>query len=82
MQGNSIVRRHEDVRAEAALHEAALALMLSLWQVHRPAVMLVRHDVDEAMALADRVLVLDRDASLPRRSLLPNAATVGMQSGR
>lgn len=34
-------------------------LVLSLWQRHRPAVMMVTHDVDEAMALADRVLVLD-----------------------
>ena len=35
------------------------ALVLSLWRAHRPAVMMVTHDVDEAMALADRVLVLD-----------------------
>ncbi len=35
------------------------ALVLALWQAHRPAVMMVTHDVDEAMALADRVLVLD-----------------------
>src|SRR5690606_12873380 len=34
-------------------------LVLSLWQAHRPAVMMVTHDVDEAIALADRVLVLD-----------------------
>ena len=34
-------------------------LVLSLWRRHRPAVMMVTHDVDEAMALADRVLVLD-----------------------
>ncbi|MBO0852769.1 MAG: ABC transporter ATP-binding protein [Nocardia sp.] len=33
-------------------------LVLSLWQRHRPAVLLVTHDVDEALALADRVLVL------------------------
>jgi sulfonate transport system ATP-binding protein len=33
-------------------------LVLSLWQSHRPAVLLVTHDVDEAHALADRVLVL------------------------
>jgi sulfonate transport system ATP-binding protein len=35
------------------------ALVLELWRVHRPAVFLVTHDVEEAMALADRVLVLD-----------------------
>jgi sulfonate transport system ATP-binding protein len=33
-------------------------LVLSLWSRHRPAVLLVTHDVDEALALADRVLVL------------------------
>jgi sulfonate transport system ATP-binding protein len=34
-------------------------LVLALWRRHRPAVMMVTHDVDEAIALADRVLVLD-----------------------
>jgi len=33
-------------------------LVLRLWEAHRPAVLLVTHDVDEALALADRVLVL------------------------
>ena len=33
-------------------------LVLGLWDRHRPAVLLVTHDVDEALALADRVLVL------------------------
>jgi sulfonate transport system ATP-binding protein len=33
-------------------------LVLNLWQRHLPAVLLVTHDVDEALALADRVLVL------------------------
>lgn len=33
-------------------------LVLRLWERHRPAVLLVTHDVDEALALADRVLVL------------------------
>jgi sulfonate transport system ATP-binding protein len=35
-------------------------LVLSLWREHRPSVLLVTHDVDEAIALADRVLVLDK----------------------
>lgn len=35
-------------------------LVLSLWREHSPAVLLVTHDVDEAVALADRVLVLDK----------------------
>jgi sulfonate transport system ATP-binding protein len=33
-------------------------LVRELWQRHRPGVLLVTHDVDEALALADRVLVL------------------------
>ena len=33
-------------------------LVLRLWERHRPAVLLVTHDVDEALILADRVLVL------------------------
>jgi sulfonate transport system ATP-binding protein len=34
-------------------------LLRELYQRHRPAVLLVTHDVDEAVELADRVLVLD-----------------------
>ena len=33
-------------------------LVMALWRTHRPAVLLVTHDVDEAVTLADRVLVL------------------------
>ncbi len=52
------------------------ALVLDLWARHRPAALLVTHDVDEAVALADRVLVLaggrivldlPNDAARPRR---------------
>ncbi|MEU9453841.1 ABC transporter ATP-binding protein [Streptomyces sp. NPDC048277] len=35
-------------------------LLRELWKRHRPSVLLVTHDVDEAIALADRVLVLER----------------------
>lgn len=35
-------------------------LVLSLWRTHRPAVLIVTHDVEEAIALSDRVLVLDQ----------------------
>jgi sulfonate transport system ATP-binding protein len=35
-------------------------LLRELWSRHQPAVLLVTHDVDEAIGLADRVLVLDR----------------------
>jgi sulfonate transport system ATP-binding protein len=34
-------------------------LLRQLWQRHQPSVLLVTHDVDEAIVLADRVLVLD-----------------------
>jgi sulfonate transport system ATP-binding protein len=43
-----------DALTRIAMHN----LVLDLWQLHRPAVLLVTHDVDEALALADRVLVL------------------------
>jgi sulfonate transport system ATP-binding protein len=43
-----------DALTRIAMHR----LVLSLWDRHRPAVLLVTHDVDEALALADRVLVL------------------------
>src|SRR5918994_699710 len=36
------------------------SLVASLWRAHRPAVLLVTHDVDEALLLANRVLVLDQ----------------------
>jgi sulfonate transport system ATP-binding protein len=35
------------------------ALLRQLWDRHRPTVLLVTHDVDEAIILADRVLVLE-----------------------
>jgi sulfonate transport system ATP-binding protein len=38
-------------------------LVLELWRAHGPAVLLVTHDVDEALLLADRVVVL-RDGGL------------------
>ncbi|MCR6482081.1 ABC transporter ATP-binding protein [Amycolatopsis sp. OK19-0408] len=44
-----------DALTRIAMHE----LVLDLWRRHRPGVLLVTHDVDEALRLADRVLVLD-----------------------
>ncbi len=48
-------------------------LVGELWAAHQPAVLLVTHDVDEALLLADRVMVLrdgaiavDRQVELPR----------------
>jgi sulfonate transport system ATP-binding protein len=43
-----------DALTTIAMHQ----LVTRLWSQHRPAVLLVTHDVDEALALADRVLVL------------------------
>jgi sulfonate transport system ATP-binding protein len=43
-----------DALTRIAMHR----LVLRLWQRHQPAVLLVTHDVDEALVLADRVLVL------------------------
>jgi sulfonate transport system ATP-binding protein len=44
-----------DALTRLAMHR----LVGQLWAAHRPAVLLVTHDVDEALALADRILVLD-----------------------
>jgi sulfonate transport system ATP-binding protein len=43
-----------DALTRIAMHD----LVLELWSRYRPAILLVTHDVDEALALADRVLVL------------------------
>ncbi|GAA2000146.1 ABC transporter ATP-binding protein [Nocardiopsis rhodophaea] len=43
-----------DALTRAAMHD----LVLNLWKRHRPAVLIVTHDVDEALLLADRALVL------------------------
>jgi sulfonate transport system ATP-binding protein len=43
-----------DALTRIAMHD----LVLALWSIHRPAVLMVTHDVDEALALADRALVL------------------------
>ncbi|WP_326835981.1 ABC transporter ATP-binding protein [Amycolatopsis rhabdoformis] len=44
-----------DALTRLAMHR----LVERLWRTHEPAVLLVTHDVDEALLLADRVLVLD-----------------------
>jgi sulfonate transport system ATP-binding protein len=44
---------------DALTRLTAQSLVERLWVRHRPAVLLVTHDVDEALLLADRVLVLD-----------------------
>jgi sulfonate transport system ATP-binding protein len=54
------------------------SLVTQLWERHEPAILLVTHDVDEALALADRVLVLEDgqvarewQVSLPRATRSP-----------
>ena len=49
-----------DALTRIRMHE----LVLELWRAHGPAVLLVTHDVDEALLLADRLLVM-RDGRLP-----------------
>jgi sulfonate transport system ATP-binding protein len=44
-----------DALTRLQMHE----LVLGLWRRHRPAVLLITHDIDEAIALADRILVLE-----------------------
>ena len=54
-------------------------LVLSLWRNHAPAVLFITHDVDEAVALADRVLVLDQGKIVAEERIAlarPRAATV------
>jgi sulfonate transport system ATP-binding protein len=60
-------------------------LVAALWRTHRPAVLLVTHDVDEALLLADRALVLDQGRialdlrialERPRRHADPGFATL------
>ncbi|MDL5160121.1 ABC transporter ATP-binding protein [Actinomycetospora termitidis] len=45
---------------DALTRLTARGLVDELWQRHRCAVLLVTHDVEEALVLADRVLVMDR----------------------
>ena len=44
---------------DALTRIGAQELVSDLWRRHRPAVLLVTHDVEEALLLADRVLVID-----------------------
>jgi sulfonate transport system ATP-binding protein len=61
---------------DALTRISAQDLVSTLWRRHRPAVLLVTHDVEEALMLADRTLLLDDgriahderfDAPRPRR---------------
>jgi aliphatic sulfonates family ABC transporter substrate-binding protein len=45
---------------DALTRSSAQGLVVELWERHRPAVLLVTHDVDEALLLADRVVLIDQ----------------------
>jgi sulfonate transport system ATP-binding protein len=60
-------------------------LVTELWRAHAPTTLIVTHDVDEAVLLADRALVLDRgriaadiaiDLPRPRRHAHPQFAAL------
>ena len=51
------------------------ALVRQLWERHHPAVIMVTHDVDEAMMLADRVVVM-------KDGTIAHDATVGVPHPR
>ncbi|MCO5089737.1 ABC transporter ATP-binding protein [Bosea sp. (in: a-proteobacteria)] len=65
----------------------AQALVGELWQRHRCAVLLVTHDVEEALLLADRVLVMkdgviahEVKVALPRPRRVDDAALPGLRA--
>jgi sulfonate transport system ATP-binding protein len=55
-----------DALTRISMHD----LVLRLWARHRPAVLMVTHDVDEALALADRALVL-KDGRIAKELAVP-----------
>ena len=48
-------------------------MLLSLWQEMRPTILMVTHDVDEAVFLADRVVVMR-----PRPGRVHETMTIGL----
>ncbi len=75
-----------DMVTRAGLHQQ----LLSLWQARRPTILMVTHDVDEAVLLADRVVVMrpnpgriaaiiENDLARPRDRLSPGFERVHRQ---
>ncbi|MCW2597541.1 MAG: transporter ATP-binding protein [Jatrophihabitans sp.] len=71
---------------DALTRITAQQLVADLWAKHAPAVLLVTHDVDEALRLADRALVMaegrivhDVAVSLPRPRTLESSGYVGLR---
>ena len=76
-----------DLFTRSGLH----AHLLELWRAHRPTVLMVTHDVDEAVTLADRIVVMqpnpgriatiiDNGQARPRDRLSPAFESVQRQS--
>src|SRR5205085_5460038 len=53
------------------------ALLGELWRRHRPAVLLVTHDVDEALLLAHRAVVLSRSTADSQAGASPPRPSAG-----
>ncbi len=62
-----------DSFTRASLHET----LLSLWQELRPTILIVTHDVDEAVSLADRIVVMR-----PRPGRVQETMTIGLPRPR
>ncbi len=62
-----------DAFTRASLHE----LLLALWQDLRPTILMVTHDVDEAVFLADRIVVMR-----PRPGRVHETMTIGLARPR
>ena len=62
-----------DTFTRASLHE----MLLSLWQELKPTILMVTHDVDEAVFLADRIVVMR-----PRPGRVQETMTVGLPRPR
>jgi len=63
-------------------------LVIELWRKHSMAVLIVTHDVDEALALADRVVVIDEgkvarswEITLPRSDRAPSQPEIARTRG-
>ncbi len=67
-RARSAAARRAVQRARRAHPRLVHALVIDLWERHRPAVLLVTHDVEEALLLADRVLVIDDGVHRLRRA--------------
>ncbi len=66
-----------DAFTRASLHD----LLLDLWQELRPTILMVTHDVDEAVFLADRVVVMRPRPGRVHETMAVGAAAAAQQAG-